>query len=342
MFRLKLLLGALAVAGFSFCGVAQVNVVTFHNDKGRTGANLNENILTPSNVKPATFGKLFTYNVDGYVFAQPLCVSGVSIASQGIHNVVLVATAHNSVYCFDADSNSGANGGVLWQVNLGPSAPCPVDGFRFEAITPEVGIIGTPVIDPVSQTLYVDAFTSENGTYFHRLHALNLADGSEKPFSPVVVAASVPGHGAGSSGGVLPFQAIQELQRSALTLAGGVVYVAYAGYTDTTSTDPFHGWIIGFDASNLQILSDHIFVSTPNGTSGQFGALAGEGGIWMGNGGIAVDSQTNLYFATGDGNFDGNDGTPGTASSNSSTVKWSIHRGLFYPLQPAILSHQRH
>jgi hypothetical protein len=322
MWQRKLLLSTLAVAGFAFCGGAQVNVVTFHNDNGRTGANLNENILTPSNVKPATFGKLFNYAVDGYVYAQPLYVSGLNIPSQGIHNAVFVATEHNTVYCFDADSNSGTNSGVLWQVNLGPSAPCPVDGFRFAAITPEVGITGTPVIDPVSQTLYVDAFTFENGTYFHRIHALNLLDGSEKPFSPAVVATSVPGNGTGSSGGVLPFQAIQELQRSALTLAGGVVYAAYAGYTDTAASDPFHGWIIGFDAGNLQVLSDHIFVSTPNGTIGQYGAIAGEGGIWMGNGGIAADSQTNLYFATGDGNFDGN------TEFGDSIIKLSTTNGL--------------
>ena len=315
----------MAVAALSLPGLAQVNVLTFHNDNSRTGANLNESILTPSNVNPSTFGKLFTYNVDGYVYAQPLYVSGLNIPGQGTHNVIFVATEHNSVYCFDADSNNGANGGLLWQVNLGPSAPCPVDGFRFEAIQPEVGITGTPVIDPDSQTLYVDAFTSENGTYIHRIHALNLADGSEKSFSPVEVNVSIPGNGAGSSGGTLPFQAIQELQRSALTLANGVLYVAYAGYTDTTATDPFHGWIIGFDASNLQILNDHIFNSTPNGTTGQFGAIAGEGGIWMGNGGLAADDDNNLYFAVGDGNFNAYSG--GTEYGDS-VIKLSTANGF--------------
>lgn len=325
MFQFRFLLGAVVAAGLCVSGVAQVNVLTFHNDNARTGANLNETILTPTNVKSATFGKLFTYTVDGYVYAQPLYVSGLAIPGQGTHNAVFVATEHNSVYCFDADSNTGTNGGVLWQVNLGPSAPCPVDGFRFEAIQPEVGITGTPVIDPTSQTLYVDAFTFENGTYIHRIHALNLTDGSEKPFSPVVVNVSVPGNGAGSSGGVLPFQAIQELQRSALTLAGGVLYVAYAGYTDTTLTDPFHGWLIGFDPGNLQVLPNHIFNSTPNGTSDQFGALAGEGGIWMGNGGLAVDANTNLYFATGDGNFNAFSG--GTEYGDS-IIKLSTANGF--------------
>ena len=303
MLELKRFLGAMAAAGLSLPGLAQVNVLTYHNDNARTGANLNETLLTPSNVTAATFGKLFTYNVDGYVYAQPLYVSGLAITGKGVHNAVFVATQHNSVYCFDADSNTGANNGVLWQVNLGPSAPCPVPGFQFQAIVPEVGISGTPVIDPVSQTLYVDAFTFESGTYLHRIHALNLVDGSEKSFSPVVVNVSISGNGTGSSGGILPFQAIQEVQRCALTLAGGVLYVAYAGYTDTVATDPFHGWIIGYNASNLQLLSNRVFNSTPNGTTGQFGAAAGEAGIWMGGGGLAVDSNTNLYFATGDGNF---------------------------------------
>lgn len=328
MFPFKSLLGAVVVAGLSLPspGTAQVNVLTYHNDLGRTGANLNETILTPSNVNQNTFGKLFTYNVDGYVFAQPLYVSGLSIPGQGTHNVVFIATAHNSVYCVDADSNTGANGGILWQVNLGPSAPCPVTGFRFQAIVPEVGITGTPVIDLVSQTLYVDAFTVDGGgNYSHVIHALNLVDGSEKSFSPVVVNVSIPGTGTGSANGVLPFQAVQELQRAALTLAGGVLYVTYAGYTDTTATDPFHGWIIGFDPSNLQILPNRIFNSTPNGTTGQFGPAAGEGGIWMGGGGLAVDGGTNVYFSTGDGNFNAPSG--GTEYGNS-IVKLATANGL--------------
>jgi hypothetical protein len=325
MFRSRLLLGAVAAAGLSFSAMAQVNVLTYHNNNARTGANLNESILTPANVNSASFGKLFTYNVDGCVYAQPLYVSALNVTGKGVHNAVIVATEHNSVYCLDADSNTGANNGVLWQVNLGPSAPCPVNGFSFAAITNEVGITGTPVIDPVSQTLYVDAFTLENGNYFHRIHALSLADGSERAFSPVVVSVSIPGNGVGSSGGVLPFQARQHLQRCALTLAGGVVYVAYAGYTDTPLTNPFHGWIIGFRASNLQLLSNYVFNSTPNGTTAQFGSIAGEGGLWMGGGGLAADSNTNLYFATGDGNFNAYSG--GT-EYGSSVVKLSTANGF--------------
>jgi hypothetical protein len=330
MFRHKLLLGTAAIAAAGLCSPlssrAQANVLTYHNDNARTGANLNETILTPSNVNANTFGKLFTYSVDGYVYAQPLYVSGVNITGQGVHNAIFVATEHNSVYCFDADSNAGTNGGVLWQVNLGPSAPCVVgSSFPFQAIVPEVGITGTPVIDPVSQTLYVDAFTVSGTNYLHEIHALNLADGSEKSFSPVVVNVAIPGTGTGSTNGVLPFQAVQELQRSALTLAGGVLYVAYAGYTDTVNTDPFHGWVIGFDPATLQVLPDHIFNSTPNGTTGQFGSIAGEGGIWMGGDGPAADSNNNLYFATGDGNFNAYSG--GTEYGDS-VIKLSTASGF--------------
>jgi len=287
---------------------AQVNVLTYHNDNSRIGLNANETTLTPANVNQNSFGKLFTYNVDGDVYAQPLYVSGLNIAGQGTHNVVFVCTEHDSVYAFDADSNTGPNGGLLWQASLGSSAQTPSPELPFEAIEPEVGITGTPVIDLGSQTLYVDAFTEENGSFFHRVHALNLADGSEKPGSPTVVAASVPGVGNGSTNGVMSFQPIQQLQRSALTLAGGVLYVCFAGFTDTPNTDPYHGWIIGFDPGSLQILPNYVLCTTPNGTVAQFGSIAGRGAIWMAGGGMAVDGDNNLFFATGDGNFTAFDG----------------------------------
>jgi len=296
---------------------AQVNVLTYHNDNTRQGANLNETALTLGNVNSRTFGKLFTYPVDGYVYAQPLYVSGVNITGQGTHNIVLVATEHNSVYAFDADSNTGANGGLLWQVSLGPAVPTPNPSLPFQAIQPEVGVTGTPVIDPASQIMYVDAFTWDGTNFFHYVHALNLSDGSETAFSPVLVAASVQGVGSGSTNGILRFQARQELQRTALTLAGGVLYVSYAGYTDTQITDPFHGWVLGFNASTLQLLPGYVFCTTPNGTTAQFGPRAGEGGIWMGGGGFAVDGNNNLYFATGDGNFTAYPGSHGTDYGNT-------------------------
>src|SRR6185312_9104589 len=180
---------------------AQVNVLTYHNDNTRQGANLSESTLTPANVNQSTIGKLFSYNVDGYVYAQPLYVSGLTITGQGTHNVVFVATEHNSVYAFDADSNADANGGLLWHVNLGTAVPSNNPNFPFAAIKPEVGITGTPVIDLGSQTMYVDTFTTDGTHFFHYLHALNLADGSERPFSPVLVQASIHGKGSGSTNG---------------------------------------------------------------------------------------------------------------------------------------------
>jgi len=306
---------------------AQVNVLTYHNDNSRTGANLNETTLTPANVNASTFGKLFSYAVDGNVYAQPLFVSGLSITGQGTHNVVFVATEHNSVYAFDADSNTDANGGLLWHVNLGTSVPTPNPSLNFNAIKPEVGITGTPVIDLGSQTLYVDAFTWDGTNFFHSVHALNIADGSERPFSPVRVAASIPGTGTGSTNGVLQFQARQELQRCALTLAGGILYVAYAGYTDMPDTDPFHGWVLGYNPSTLNLLPNYVFCTTPNGTTAQFGSIAGEGGIWMGGGGPAADDANNLYFSTGDGNFNAFPGSNGTEYGDS-YLKLSTGGGL--------------
>jgi hypothetical protein len=305
---------------------AQVNVLTYHNDNSRNGANLNETTLTPANVNSAAFGKLFSYSVDGYVFAQPLYVSGLNLAGQGTHNVIFVATEHNSVYAFDADSNTNGNGGLLWQVNLGPSATTPNPTLPFQAIQPEVGITGTPVIDLGSQTLFVDTFTWDGTSYFHHVHALNLADGSDR-VTPMLVAASVPGTGNGSTNGVMNFQARQQLQRSALTLAGGVLYVCFAGFTDTQNEDPYHGWVLGFNPTTLHLLPNYVFCTTPNGTVPQFGSIAGRGGVWMGGGGMAVDGNNNLYFATGDGNFTAFKNSGGTDYGDS-YLKLSTVGGL--------------
>ena len=284
---------------------AQVNVLTYHNDFARTGQNTNETVLTPANVNVNSFGRLFGYPVDGFIYAQPLYVSGLSIPGQGTHNAVFVATQHNSVYAFDADSNAGAAGGLLWQINLGSSAATPNNDFgnrygAYHDINPEVGITSTPVIDLASGTIYVDAFTHEGSAYFHRIHALRITDGTEQPYSPVVVSASVAGVGVDSTNGVLNFRAIQHLQRPALTLAGGKLYIAYSGFADT---DPYHGWVIGFDASNLKPLTNYVFNTTPNSTIASDGSNAGEGGIWMSGNGLAVDANTNLYFEIGNGSF---------------------------------------
>ena len=312
MSRRKYILISAAAAAliFPFTSFSEANVLTYHNDNFRTGANLNETILTPNNVNQSSFGKLFTYNVDGNVYAQPLYVSAVNIPGQGTRNVAIIATENNTVYALDADSNTGTNGGVLWQINFGPAASSSY--MQFTPIVPEVGITGTPVIDPASGLLYVDAFTQVGTNFYHTIHALNITNGAETAFSPVTVSASFPGAGNGSVGGVQYFEPGQELQRAALALANGILYVAYAGYTDTPNQDPFHGWVIGFNASNLQQLPAYVFNTTPNGTTSQYGSIAGRGGIWMGGGGPAVDANNNLYFTTGDGNFDAFNNSGGT------------------------------
>jgi uncharacterized repeat protein (TIGR03806 family) len=288
-------------------------VLTYHNDNARTGANTNETVLTPANVNTNTFGLLMKYDVDGYIYGQPLYVSGLAIPGNGTHNVVFVATANNSIYAFDADSNTVANGGLLWHADLGEGIDL-VNHHEFggryhnnvyQDMLPKAGITGTPVIDPVSGTLYVNAFTrteTEAGPSFHhKIHALNITDGSEKSFSPVEVVASVPGIGVGSADGILKFDARQHMQRPALTLADGVLYVAYGSAADT---DPYHGWIIGYNASNLQLLTNQVFNTTPNATTAQFGPHAGEGALWMGGNGLCVDVNNNLYFEVANGSFD--------------------------------------
>jgi hypothetical protein len=328
---------------FTASAFGQVNVLTYHNDFARTGQNTNETILTPANVNMNTFGKIFSYPVDGQIFGQPLYVSSLAIPGQGTHNVVFVATMHDSVYAFDADSNAGPNGGVLWHVNLGTSAVMPNKDFGnrygdYHDIRPEVGIIGTPVISLPAGTIYLSAFTHEGNSYVQRIHALAITNGAERPFSPVVVSATINGIGVGSSGGKLSYDSMNNgLQRPALTLAGGVLYVSYSGFADT---DPYHGWILGFDAATLQQLTNRIFNTTPNSTIAAWGPNAGEGGIWMGGNGPLVDAATNLFFEVGNGPF--NADTNGTEYGDS-FVKLATTGGLavtdyFTPFNQASLA----
>jgi hypothetical protein len=289
---------------------AQTSVVTWHNDNARLGLNTNETILTPVNVNQNGFGRIFSHSVDGPVYAQPLYVPNVTVPGKGVHNVVFVATMHDSVYAFDADTQSGSNAAPLWHTSfINPSAGIvpattldAVDspGQDCRTFSGEIGICGTPVIDLSSQTLYVLARTKEPGTggglvQFQRLHALNISNGTEKASSPVAVQASVNGSGDGSSGNIVQFNPAREMQRSALLLSGGVVYLAWASYCDLP---PYHGWLIGYDAQTLQQVS--VFNATPNGR---------DGGIWMGGGGPAAAADGSIYVVTGNGTFDAT-GTP--------------------------------
>ncbi len=311
---------------------AALNVLTYHNDNTRQGANTNEVLLTHAAVNVSAFGRLFTYPVDGYIYAQPLYVANLVIPGQGAHNAVFVATEHNSVYAFDADSNARTNGGLLWKTNLGTAALSNnhefgdrYNGGQYTDIVPEVGITGTPVMDLATGTLYVDVRTRVVGTsvhYYHSIHALNITNGTEQSYSPVVVTNSVPGKGVDSRGGVVTFNPLQENQRPGMTLAGGMLYVAYGSFADT---DPYHGWVLGFNATNLQQSANYAFNTTPNATVAVFGANAAEGALWMGGNGLSVDANNNLYFETANGSFSAN--TNGGDYSDS-FVKLSTTNGL--------------
>ena len=276
-------------------------------DNLRTGLNPNETILTPANVNSAQFGKLFSYNIDGVADASPLYVANLNIPGLGFRNVVYVATEHNSVYAFDAD---GLSSNPIWKVSfINPAAGIttvpPSDTGECCDISPEIGITGSPVIDPASGTLYVVAKTKEvsGGTtnYVHRLHALNITTGAEKFGGPITIQGSVPGNGAGASGGRIAFLPLRENQRAALMLSNGVVYVAFAAHGDQP---PYHGWVFGYNASTLQQVM--IYNSTPNGSGG---------GIWQSGDGLATDASGNIFFVTGNGDFNANVNGPNYGDS---------------------------
>src|ERR1700731_3371542 len=231
--------------------LSAASILTQHNDLGRSGANPNETILTTSNVGSNSFGKLFSLAIDGFTYAQPLYAPGVTLTNHGTHNVLYVATAHDSVYAFDADS-----GALYWRVSLGIPVPSSVIGT--ENILVEVGIISTPMIDASSGTLYVTAKTYENGAQIFRLHALDMASGAEKFGGPVEVAASVSGSGFGNVGGRLTFYAAIENQRAAVSLVNGIVYLAFGSHEDN---GPYHGWLLGYDAKTLGQVQ--VFNATP-------------------------------------------------------------------------------
>ncbi|HZP83263.1 MAG TPA: chitobiase/beta-hexosaminidase C-terminal domain-containing protein, partial [Chthonomonadaceae bacterium] len=268
---------------------ADVSVLTQHNDNARTGANLQETLLTTQNVNTAQFGKLFARAVDGQIYAQPLYLSNVNIGGKQ-RNVVFVATLHNTVYAFDADAPDAS--APLWQINLGTSVDIlTAFGSAMKEIDKEIGIVGTPVLSPETGLLYVVAATQDanGGPYHQLLYALNIYTGQPMKGSPIEIAGSVNGKGAGSSGGVLAFNPLKHLQRSALLLLNGVVYITFCSHGDQ---GPYHGWVFAYDAATLEQAG--IFCTTPDGT---------QGGIWMSGQGPAADADGHLYLMTGNGSF---------------------------------------
>lgn len=279
---------AMLGAGLAGSLAGQVNVLTNRYDNGRTGANLAETVLTAANVNPAHFGKLWTYAVDGSVFAQPLYVQGQVFPGKGPRNALYVATMNDSVYAFDADSSQ-----TLWSVHLTNPAggvtaiPTADVAGTSQGIVGTMGIEGTPVIDLPSRTMYFIARTKEPGpVWIQRLHALDLITGAEKFGGPVAITASVP-----AGAGTLAFDYKAANQRAALALTNGMVIVCWASHADI---EPYHGWVMAYDAATLKQVG--VFTTTPTGLAGA---------VWQSGGGPSIDADGNVYVITGNGDWDG-------------------------------------
>lgn len=307
-------------------GLPYRGVLTYHNDNARTGQNVMETTLTPDNVNSASFGKLFSFPVDGYVYAQPLYVADVPVGDRR-RNVVYVATEHNSVYAYDADDPAGV---LLWKVSFIDPAngvttvpfedtasppdyagPGPILPGGCGDLTPEIGITGTPVIDAATGTLYVVAKTKETSgaavAYEHRLHALDITTGVSRPGSGRTLQASVPGSTQPNDGnGRVLFQSLRQNQRAALLLNNNVITVAFSSHCVIR---PYQGWVLTYDARTLDRIS--AFSVAPNDPKGK-------GGIWHAGGGPAADADGNVYVMTGDGPFDA---TAGIDSYSDSVLK---------------------
>ena len=255
--------------------MAAVNVATQHNNRERTGANLEETILTPANVNAKQFGMLFRHVVDDQVYGQPLVVTNLRVQG-GTHDVVFITTVNNSVYAFDANDTQAS--GPLWHVNFGTPPNVNDGNFGCLDMNGNMGIAGTPVIDVNTGTLYVVANTRLRDGFVQRLHALDLATGTDLDGSPVEIQAP-------------QFNALMENQRPALAEANGHIYVGYSSHCDK---EPYHGFLFAFDAKTLKQTA--VFNTTPSGS---------EGSIWQSGQAPAVDHQGDLYVVSANGSWDG-------------------------------------
>ncbi len=306
--------GAATVAVTDLTGV-----YTFHNDLPRTGQNLHEYALTPGTLASGGFGKRWSCQVDGDVYAQPLYVANLAIGG-GTHNVIFVATQHDSVYAIDADNPNCTPTATphYWQINTNMSTgettiPAsattdPNDPTNTCLDIPtEYGITGSPVIDPATNTLYFVANSTKNGSYFQRLHAINIVTGAEQPNSPVTITASVQITAGPNAGGTLSFSPLWQNQRPGLALVNGNVVIGWASHCDNYT---WNGWLMSYNETTL--VQTAKFSSTPNGTLG---------GIWMSAGAPAIDSTGNLYVSTGNGTFDGGDSVAMNSDFSMSFLK---------------------
>lgn len=281
-------------------------VLNQHNDRYGSGANLNEWRLQVGNVNTNQFGRLYARPVDDQIYAQPLVVTNVNVPGVGPRNLLMIATVNDSVYAFDADDPSIT--APYWQVsftNANAVPPRNTDmtgacGGNYRDFSGNMGIVGTPAIDVTAGTIYLVARTKEFGSNFvQRLHALDLTTGAERPGSPVLITNSYAGTGAGSAAGRIAFDPQRQNQRPGLRLANGRLYIGWASHCDW---GPYHGWLMAFDATTLQLVAT--YVTTPNGANG---------GIWMSGAAPSVDEFGNIYVSTGNG-------TVGTAANRSDPI----------------------
>ncbi|HTU41304.1 MAG TPA: Ig-like domain-containing protein [Candidatus Aquilonibacter sp.] len=280
-----------------------VNIPTYHVDQNRSGANLNETTLTPANVTVSSFGKLFSYLVDGYVYGQPLLVSNLTMGDGSTHNVLFAATENDSVYAFDADSNAGTNAGLLWQTSLLQSGESAVTNGPIQ---PVEGVTSTPAIDTATNTMYVvSTQTSTGAGATFRLSALDITTGAQKYGGPVTITAQYPGTNSDSINGII-YLTTACLQRAALLVAYGSVYIGFGSCHS--------GWLLAYDETTLA--QTGVFNMSPN-LDGE-GTYGGAGGVWMGGGGPAADGNGYVYVSTGNGPYSASE-----ASYGDSIVKFN-------------------
>ncbi len=281
-------------------------VENYKYNNGHTGLDANETILNTSNVNKSTFGKKISYPVDGQIYAQPLYVPNLTV-NGATHNVVFVETENDSIYAFDADQTNSKQ--ALWQVSFllnGATAVSNTD-VGCNDMVPSIGITGTPVIDNTTNTMYVVSYSKENGNLIYRLHALDITTGQEKIGSPTIIQGSVTGTGAGAVNGKIAFNPKYERQRAALLMENGNLYIAFASFCDNP---PYHGWIMSYSTSTLQ--QTYIYNDSATGA---------EGGIWAAGGPLVTDSAGNIYYVSGNGDFNLN--TTGGVNASDSIVKIS-------------------
>jgi hypothetical protein len=330
-----------------FCGATMPRVIaqtptpvivpTWRYDLTHVGANTNETALTPANVNVNTFGKLFSLTVDGSVYAQPLYVNGLTMSDGQVHNVLFVATEHDSIYAFDADSNGGANANPIWKITMldaahgaGPGATTmPNTDEGSPDIAPEVGITGTPFINTSTNTMYVVSKTKESGTYFARLHAINIRTGAELPGSPVAISATVNGTGNGSSGGKLSFSPLWQNNRPALNYYNGYVYIGFGSHGDN---GPWHGWLFAYDATTLKQTA--VVCTSPNG----FG-----NGVWGAGGGPPIDTAAGrMFITTGNGTYASYPPFNASSEFGDSIVAFDLSNGKLTPVDAFTPFNQGH